>query len=403
MCDKCSGARVKGLGLGDRRVGRESGRAAKRPLVAVAVAATLVSIGFLTLRGSGSSHRVETRAGGTVPAAPLPGGLGDGSADPALVSTGRPSATAARPAEIAAIVGGSVVLLDATDGRTLRTLATHPEATTGGFPYLEGLSLSPDRKTVFYALAGDCGPATIYRVAADGRTPPQAILAGVSPAVSPDGRKLAYAVAPAPAPAAPPVTALGSAPAGALEGAARDRRCENAVVVRDLQTGAERTWRYPDTPEYRTALYRDAVISEIAWAPDSTRLAYTLSYEGDSVSILDTEKDADLSETTEVVVPDGGGNSSHPAWQASTGLLAVFNTRFECCFDDNYTGPPRTLLLDPDRRTETALLPAGRRVSALDFDASGAHLLDVEGGRLYRRSGTQPPVALAVGVTHADW
>jgi len=356
--------------------------AAKRPLVALAVAATVVSIGFLTLGGSGPGRRVETRAGGPPAAAPLP----DAQADPTLVSTGRPSLVAARPAEIAAIVGGSVVLLDSADGRTIRTLATHAEAATGGFPYLEGVSLSPDRKTVFYALAGDCGPAAIYRVATDGRTPAETILAGVSPAVSPDGRKLAFAVAVA-----------------GPEGAARERHCQNALVVRDLTTGAERTWRYPDTPDYATALYRDAVISEIAWAPDSTRLAYTLSYEGDSVSILDTDKDADLSQTEEVIVPDGGGNSSHPAWQASTGLLALFNTRFECCFDDNYTGPPRALLLDPDRRIAAALLPAGRRVSALDFDASGGHLLYVEGGRLYRRSGPQTPVALAAGVTHADW
>jgi Tol biopolymer transport system component len=378
--------------------------AAKRPLVGVAVAATVVSIGFLTLRGSGPVHRVETRAGGPSPAAPP--ATGPGAVDPTLVSTGRPSPTAPRPADIAAVVGGSVVLLDAADGHTVRTLATHAEAATGGFPYLEGVSLSPDRTAVFYSLAGDCGPAKIYRVAADGRTPPEAVVDGVSPAVSPDGRKLAYAVA-APGPSAVPgASAATGPPAGAAdgpEGATKERHCQNAVVVRDLKTGAERTWRYPDTPDYGTALYRGAVISEIAWAPDSTRLAYTLSYEGDSVAILDTEKDTDLSQTEEVVVPDGGGDSSHPAWQASTGLLALFNTRFECCFDDNYTGPPRALLLDPDRRTESALLPAGRRVSALDFDASGAHLLFVEGGRLYRRDGPQAPVELAAGVTHADW
>ena len=50
-----------------------------------------------------------------------------------------------RPATIAAIVGGSVVLLDGRDGRTVRTLATHDEAATGGFPFLEGVALSPDR------------------------------------------------------------------------------------------------------------------------------------------------------------------------------------------------------------------------------------------------------------------
>jgi WD40 repeat protein len=366
--------------LGIRLTGREQGMAAKRPVLAVAVAATVVIIGVLAFRGSGSDSPVVTQAGGKSPAVPPPG-AGDG-VNTTLASAGRPAANAARPAEIAAIVGGSVVLLDGRDGHTLRTLATHPEATTGGFPYLQAVSLSPDRSQVFYSLVGDCGPATIYQVPADSHSAPVGILTGVSPAVSPDGRKLAYAVA----------------AAGAAE-----RHCQNAVVVRDLQTGAERTWRYPDTPDYATSLYQDAVISEIDWAPDSTRLAYTLSYEGDSVSVLDTETDADLGHTDEVVIPDGGGNSNHPAWQAGSGLLGIFNTRFECCFDDNYTGPPRALLVDVDRRLGTPLLPAGRRVTALDFDASGAHLLFVDGGRLYRRTGVQTPVGLVSGVTAADW
>jgi len=355
--------------------------AAKRPVLAVAVAATLMVIGILAFRGSGSGGPV-VRAGGKAPGVPPTGaGAGDG-VNTTLAAAGRPAANTPRPVEIAAIEGGSVVLLDSRDGHTLRTLANHPEATTGGFPYLQGVSLSPDRSQVFYSLVGDCGPATIYRVPIDGSSAAAAILTGVSPAVSPDGRKLAYAVA------------IPSQ---------EERHCQNAVVVRDLQTGAERTWRYPDTPDYAISLYQDAVISEIDWAPDSTRLAYTLSYEGDSVSVLDTETDADLGETDEVVIPDGGGNSSHPAWQATSGLLGVFNTRFECCYDDNYNGPPRALLVNVDRRLGTPLLPAGRRVTALDFDPSGTHLLFVDRGRLYRRSGVQAPVDLGSGVTAADW
>jgi hypothetical protein len=381
--------------------------AAKRPVLAVAVATTVVAIGFLAFQGTRPDRPVVTRAEGRSPVVPDAGGDGDAidgnglggedTVDQTLVSAGRPSPDAPRPSTIAAIVGGSVVLLDGRDGRTVRTLATHDEADTGGFPFLEGVAFSPDRRSVFYALAGDCGPATIYRVAADGSTPPEAILDGVSPAVSPDGRKLAYAAAVSGA--APAAPESESEPEDPLA----ERHCQNAVVVRDLDTGAERTWRYPDTPDFATSLYQQAVITEISWAPDSTRLAYTLSFEGDSISVLDTQADADLSDTLEVVVPGGGGNSSHPAWQASSGLLGLFNTRFECCFDDNYTGPPRTLLVAPERRLATALLPSGRRVTVLDFDASGAHLLFVDGGRLHRRSGTQTPLSMTSGVTAADW
>ena len=350
--------------------------AARRPVLAVAAAATIVIIGFLAFRGSDS---VVTQAGGKSPEAP-PGA--DDGVSTTLASAGRPAADTPRPADIAAVVGGSVVMLDSRDGHTLRTLATHPEATTGGFPYLQGVSLTPDRSQVLYSLAGDCSAATIYQVPADAHSAAVAIASGVSPAVSPDGQKLAYAVA---------------------NPSHDERQCQNAVVVRDLRTGAERTWRYPDTPDYATSLYQDAVISEIDWAPDSNRLAYTLSYEGDSVSVLNTDTAADLGQTAEVVIPDGGGNSSHPAWQPASGLLGVFNTRFECCFDDNYTGPPRALLVDVDRRLATPLLPPGRRVTTLDFDASGAHLLFVDGGRLFRRSGTHTPVGLIPGVTSVDW
>jgi len=361
--------------------------AAKRPVLAVAVAATVVAIGFLAFQGTRSGSPVISTSGKppAVPGAAGNGAGGSGDPDRTLVSTARPSPNGPRPSEIAAISGGSIVMLDARDGHTLRTLATHAEAATGGFPYLQGVSLSPDRSDVFYSLVGDCDAASIFRVPADGHGKPDAILTGVSPAVSPDGQKLAYATA----------TPCGTDPA--------DRLCQNALVFRDLKTGDERTWRYPDTPDYATALYQEAVISEIDWAPDSTRLAYTLSYEGDSVSVLDTETDADLGQTDEVVIPSGGGNSSHPAWQAGTSLLGVFNTRFECCFDDNYTGPPRALLVDVDKRLPTPLLPAGRRVTALDFDASGAHLLFVDGGRLYRRSWAHAPVGLVSGVTSVDW
>ena len=350
--------------------------AAKRPVVAVAVAATLVIIGVLAFQAGGSP---VVQAGGKSPAAPP---SPNDEVSTTLARAGRPAANTPRPADIAAIVGGSVVMLDGRDGRTVRTLANHPEATTGGFPYLQGVTLSPDRREVYYSLVGDCGAATIFRVPTDGSMSSVAILTGVSPAVSPDGRKLAYAVA---------------------TPSQEERLCQNAIVVRDLQTGAERTWRYPDTPDFATPLFQDAVISEIAWAPDSLRLAFTLSFEGDSVSVLNTETGADLGDTVEVVVPDGGGNSSHPAWQPTSGFLGVFNTRFECCFDDNYTGPPRAVLVDVERRLATPLLPAGRRVTALDFDASGAHLLFVDGGRLFRRSGTYAPVGLVPGVTSADW
>src|SRR5207247_204616 len=111
-CDtKCSGARSRGLGLGNRLTGQEQGMAAKRPVLAVAVAAIVVVIGVLAFRGAGGSDSpVVTQAGGKAPAVP-PTGAGD-DVNTTLASAGRPAANTPRPAEIAAIVGGSVELLD---------------------------------------------------------------------------------------------------------------------------------------------------------------------------------------------------------------------------------------------------------------------------------------------------
>src|SRR2546422_755075 len=145
-------------------------------------------------------------------------------------------------------------------------------------------------------------PAPPFRWSRPAPAPPSSAPGAAPPPVSPAGEKLAYA-----APAPPTVDGRP--------------RCPNVVVVRDLRTGAERSWRYPDDDEHQSALYQESSITEMAWAPDSTRLAYTLAYEGDSVSILDTSRHKDLAETIELVVPGGGGDSRHPAWQASTGRL----------------------------------------------------------------------------------
>jgi WD40-like Beta Propeller Repeat len=355
------------------------GRPGRRRAIAGALAAAaVVGAGLaLTLAGRGSPTRIITRspAGVSVPVAP------PGSGPTAVRSGARHTRP---PAEIVATEGDAVVVLDSATGTTRRVLAIEPGSGSGGAVKLEGIALTPDRRTVYYAVAGDCGTGSLFRVPFDAQGPAKRVTAGISPAVSPDGEKLAYATAGPPAADGRP-------------------RCPNVVVVRDLRTGAERSWAYPDDRDHGTALYQESSIVEMAWAPDSNRLAYTLAYEGDSVSVLDTGRDHDLGETLEVVVPGGGGDSRHPAWQATSGRLAVVNSAFECCYDDNYTGPPKTLLVDPDQRLSTGLLPPGQRPDALDFDSSGDHLLYVEGGALYRQSPRAAPVLVARGITGADW
>lgn len=343
----------------------------RKATVAGAVAAVLLAgIGVATL-GRGPETRIETRPNAG-PTAGVP------SADASL-QPGTPA-----DAVVISPKRGVVALLDTSTGSTVRVLAEHPPAQPDGSRMLQGVSLAPDRRTAYYAVSDGCEGGTLHRVAVDGRRRATLIGAGVSPSVSPDGRRLAYA---APGPRTPE----------GLPG------CPNVVVVRDLGSGEERRWRFPDDEAHRSALYTEGAITKIAWAPDSRRLAFTLSYEGESVSVLDTDAAHDLAETVEVVVPGGGGDSRQPTWQSSTGRLAVVNSAFECCYEDDYEGPSRTLLVDVDARTATDLLRPGLRPAWLDFDDTGDHLLYVDGGTLYRKSGSSDPVLVAPGFSAADW
>jgi Tol biopolymer transport system component len=264
----------------------------------------------------------------------------------------------------------------------VRVLATHPP---GRGLVLQGAALTPDRRHAYYSLVGGCGVGSIYRVPTDRRSTPHRIGSGISPAVSPDGHWLAFA-------------------APGRQGPDGTVGCHNVVVVHDLRSGEERRRiRFPDDEEHRAGFFADAAFTRLSWAPDSRHLAITHSYEGDSVSVLDTVAGRDLSETTEVVVPGGGGDSRHPTWQAGTGRLAVVNSAFSCCYDDDYAGPPRTLLMDVENRTAVDLLPEGLAPTWLDFDATGEHLLYADGGSLYRRSRGGEPALVAPGFTIADW
>jgi hypothetical protein len=360
-------------------------RSRQKAALAGALGATvLASVLAMVMSGRGPGMGIEVRSpGGTAaPDPPLADRRAAVPSDTTIVNAGLPTNRA--PAEIVALSGTEVVVLESATGHRLRVLAAHPEADPATGVFLEGVAVTPDHRSAYYSVAGPCGAGTIYRVPVDGRGTPERVATGISPAVSPNGSKLAYA--------APGGTGIDGRP-----------RCNNQIVVRELASGAERVWRYPDDADHSQALYQDGAIMKIAWAPDSTRLAYTLSYEGDGVSVLDTAVDRDLSQTLEVVVPGGGGDSREPTWQASSGRLAIVNSAFGCCYDDNYTGPPRTLLVDPALRISEDLLPPGKRPAWLDFDTTGDHLLYVDGGTLYRRSRNGSPVVVGPGYVAADW
>jgi hypothetical protein len=288
------------------------------------------------------------------------------------------------PAELVALRGDRVVVLDAHSGAERRVLATHRPGRDEPGVTLQGIAVTPDGRDVYYATVTDDDWGTVHRVATDGRRPARVISDGMSPAISPDGRYLAYA---APGP---------SEPGG-------PDRCCNTIAVVTLDPGTLRIWGFPASDLTDRVWVTQASFTKLAWAPDSRRLAFTVSYEGETVAVLDTVAHPDLAATLEVVVPDGGGNSQHPAWQTSSGRLAIANKAFDCCFEDDYRGGPRTLLVDVDERLSEELLPPGTTPTWLDFDTTGDHLLFVDDGVLYRRSHQEAPVKVGSGIAAADW
>ena len=305
------------------------------------------------------------------------GGIGQAGGEARLVSetaaAGPPSeAGFAAPGQIVALTDRGVVALDAQTGAERGVLAL---AAPGD---LQGLSVTPDGRQAYFASVDGEGTGSIRVVDTGGRTPPAFVAEGISPAVSPDGRLLAFA-----GPASPAAV------------------CCNVVAVLDLRTGGRRTWSFDESDA--ADWLGHASLTKLAWAPDSRQLAFTLSYEGDTVAVLDTSSHSTLSQSVEVIVPGGGGDSSHPVWQATTGQIVVVNRAFECCFEDDYTGPVRTLSVDPAGGPISQVLPSGLAPGWLDFDISGRHLLWVEDGDLYRRSQGGEAVLRGAGVHAADW
>ena len=327
-------------------------------------------VGFGAVTGAGDVTRVFSRSS-----------VGERAGAEAPVG-GKVSGGA--PAELVALRGERVVVLDARTGAQRRVLATHRSGRAGPAVTLQGLALTPDGRDVYYATVTDGDRGTVHRVATDGRRPARVVGAGISPAISPDGRYLAYA---APGP---------SEPGG-------PDRCCNTIAVVTLDPGTLRIWGFPASDLAGRVWVTQASFTQLAWAPDSRRLAFTVSYEGETVAVLDTIAHRDLAETVEVVVPDGGGNSRHPAWQTSSGRLAIVNKAFDCCFEDDYRGGPRTLLVDVDERRSEDLLAPGTAPTWLDFDTTGDHLLFIDDGVLYRRSHAEVPVKVVSGIAAADW
>lgn len=286
----------------------------------------------------------------------------------AIVANREPPADpAARPKEFVAIRDSVVIeVRTVEDNRLVRTVVDMgpkeaPKAQLGD------LTVPDDRSTAYFVQADEEG-LTVKRVRLDASTP-STVAAGSNPAITKDGRRLAYL--------APDASAL---------------------VVRDMRTGEERKWT--PTPEVdlpdRTTLLDYAM----SWSPDGRHLAFAL-IQPDEVFLLDTRGSGTTLAAAKRIGPPGEAGAeawAQPVFQPS-GKLAVLKT---CC-DESLDYP--LLIVDPATgdvtRTERSI---DHEVTRFDYSQAGSHLIYVTPiDEAYRATGDGEQHLVGKGISSVAW
>lgn len=286
------------------------------------------------------------------------------------------------PHIVAVSPAGALQVVDAARGLTLRTLV--PRGV-----FLDEISVSPDGRTAYYAAKRGCG-AEIYSVPVAGG-PSTAIAAGVQPAISPDGTRLAFAREPA----------SGGGPVYQSCGP----RSPVSLVIRNLATGAETS--YPGPPGAAGPLVFP--ISHLSWSPDGSRLAVSLGEVQDNngwgLVVLDPASARYYMPSIrpgqgQVPVQGGGGGYYREGVFLPSGQLLVDRV---CCAGV----PVRTTSMRIEEVTTSGVVtrvlgPAFEHDQG-SFDASGKWVLYTAGGFLYTWQSGPGPEPMIMDVNAAAW
>jgi hypothetical protein len=247
---------------------------------------------------------------------------------------------------------GRLMLVDTVTGDVVRVLLDNVDHSEGGIWSPE---LTPDRRTLYYAIGTSACTDDLRRLQLDSGE--EEVLAkddARGPAVSPDGRLLAYL---------------------------RGDLCvgkDQYLVVRDLTSGSETGWRFRVD---RSSGAEPVSLRRLAWLPDSRTLAYEVGHE---VHLLDTQGDQGIEL--------GKGRRLGPRDSSleligfhAEGLAAVRR----CLIPPEPACPPGAgiVALDPHTgETAAMLLRPAPEAFAYDLDPSGRHLLYITEDGLYRWS-----------------
>ena len=294
----------------------------------------------------------------------------------------RPPASAA-PAEVVVWEHFRLDVLASVSGHVIRTLATD----VAEFRGLPSLSVAPSG-TVFYDNHAYIGPSPtdrIYRVPVSGGAPSY-IADGRTPAVSPDGRFLAY---------------VTNDPFNATV-------VNEAITIEDLRTHATRSW---------TDTAPEADLWALSWSPDSRLLSFsqtslppggatTSSGVATSYLFLDTAAPVLTGDAAQrIPVAPGVSWACFITGTGSRALVGVGEVQTRSGL--------RLVAIDAHsgRTIQSLVTIPGALDATVQADASGKHLViaasgggSVGYGHLYRwTDGSAYPTSIAPGVLVAAW
>jgi len=274
-----------------------------------------------------------------------------------------------------------VVLGNAETGEIVKELARPTD--DGGIPVC-CVALSPDRRTVYYVTASrktgtDPGDAKIYRIATTGSGTPVAVGTGWDPAISPDGKWLAYT------------------------------RNSTQIVLNYMSTGQN---------QVMTGLpNREESIQDLAFTADSTSLIFSAAATEAPAELyglyLDLSRVASLTDARQLGPPDGvpdGTGWYAPDARATDGTVGAVES---CCALDaaSYNADIALIAVDPGggaRRGSVPVSNVGAHILQAPYDPSGQNQLvlsvEDEAYVLSRVSdGQLEPLDSAAEYTAIDW
>ncbi len=336
------------------RIRERTGHHQRRPLLmpALVTASAVVAgvIGIVALTGGEGAHQVVTEP----PASetPVPGDRPDTTATTAPGSVPLPETFLAVRNR-----GRELVVVETATGHVRRTLVdlgdppeSFNEVEKSYWSYIDGLTLTPDGRTVFYSTGPEPAPGNLYRVTVEGGEP-EFVGNGALPQVSPDGRSLA-----------------------SLNGPIQ------AIAIGDLDTGTTRL--------LEPASGSDEYPGPFAWSADSKTLAFESRTYGPSdvqnaarIRVVDAVTARRLEDSRTLAAE--AGRSLHVAgYRAFDGLLGVLETAPEG------DGGTRFSVRDPATGAVKGTLDLPFTATSAVYDRSGRHQLFVTGnGAVQRRSG----------------